>query len=56
MVVLNNNGYDIDASSVEVELKKKLQFNIEVEKLKSIVAIISEEILKYIEKRKEITK
>jgi len=53
---LNNNEYDMDANLVEVELKKQLEFNIEVEKLKVVVDIISEEILKYIEKRKEITK
>ncbi len=39
---------------MEVELKKQLEFNIEEEKLKAVTAIISEEILKYIEKRREI--
>lgn len=56
MVVLNNNKYDMDASLIEVELKKQLEFNIEEEKLNGIIKIISEEILKYIQKRKEITK
>lgn len=56
MIVLNNNKYDMDASLIEVELKKQLEFNIEEEKLKVDIEIISEEILKYIEKRKEITK
>ena len=56
MIVLNNNEYDMDASLIEVELKKQLEFNIEEEKLKVDIEIISEEILKYIEKRKEITK
>ncbi|HEY8892044.1 MAG TPA: UvrD-helicase domain-containing protein [Clostridium sp.] len=51
-----NNEIDIDASLVEVELKKQLEFNIEVEKLKEACEIISEEILNYIEKRKEISK
>ncbi|MGH4122886.1 MAG: HelD family protein [Clostridium sp.] len=46
----------MDASLIEVELKKQLEFNIEEEKLKVDIEIISEEILKYIEKRKEITK
>lgn len=41
---------------IEVELKKQLEFNIEEEKLKIDVEIISEEILNYIQKRKEITK
>ncbi|WP_152753500.1 HelD family protein [Clostridium estertheticum] len=53
---MNNKEYDIEVSSVEVELKKQLEFSIEEDKLKSVVDIISEEILKYIEKRKEITK
>lgn len=39
---------------MEVELKKQLEFNIEEEKLKNVTLIISEEILKYIDKRKEI--
>ena len=56
MIVLINNEIDMDASLIEVELKKQLEFNIEVEKLKGACEIISEEILKYIEKRKEITK
>lgn len=56
MVVLNNNEFDMDASLIEVELKKQLEFNIEKEQLNSIIKIIGEEILKYIEKRKEITK
>ncbi|MBZ9609212.1 AAA family ATPase [Clostridium estertheticum] len=46
----------MDASLIEVELKKQLEFNIEEEKLNGIIKIISEEILKYIQKRKEITK
>ncbi|MBU3189358.1 AAA family ATPase [Clostridium bowmanii] len=46
----------MDANLLQVELKKQLEFNIEQEKLKVDVEIISEEILKYIEKRKEITK
>jgi DNA helicase-2/ATP-dependent DNA helicase PcrA len=54
VIVLNNNGYDMDASLIEVELKKQLEFNIEEEKLKGVTQIISEEILKYIEKRKDI--
>lgn len=53
---MNNNEYDMDANLLQVELKKQLEFNIEQEKLKVDVEIISEEILKYIEKRKEITK
>ena len=56
MLVLSNNKYDLDASLVEVELKKQLEFNIEEEKLKDACGIISEEIIKYIQKRKEITK
>ncbi|WP_414648725.1 HelD family protein [Clostridium sp.] len=56
MIDLINNEIDIDASLVEVELKKQLEFNIEVEKLKEACEIISEEILNYIEKRKEISK
>jgi len=56
VIVLINNEIDMDASLIEVELKKQLEFNIEVEKLKGACEIISEEILKYIEKRKEITK
>ena len=44
----------MDASLVEAELKKQLEFNVEEEKLKGVTLIISEEILKYIEKRKEI--
>jgi len=51
---LNKNEYDMDASLIEAELKKQLEFNIEEEKLKDVTLIISEEILKYIEKRKEI--
>lgn len=51
---MNNNEYDVDASLLEVELKKQLEFNIEEEKLKVATEIISEEILNYIEKRKEI--
>jgi DNA helicase-2/ATP-dependent DNA helicase PcrA len=54
VIVLNNNEYDVDASLLEVELKKQLEFNIEEEKLKEATQIISEEILNYIEKRKEI--
>ena len=54
MIVLNNNEYDIDASLLEVELKRQLELNIEEEKLKEATQIISEEILNYIEKRKEI--
>ncbi|MFT5872833.1 MAG: DNA helicase-2/ATP-dependent DNA helicase PcrA [Clostridium sp.] len=54
MIVLSNHEYDIDASMVEVELKKQLEFNIEEQKLKGVIEIISEEILKYIQKRKEI--
>ncbi|MGH4137642.1 HelD family protein [Clostridium sp.] len=46
----------MDANLLQVELKKQLEFNIEQEKLKVDIEIISEEILKYIEKRKEITK
>ncbi|MBW9149210.1 AAA family ATPase [Clostridium sp. CM028] len=46
----------MDASLIEVELKKQLEFNIEEEKLNGIIKIISEEILKYIQKRMEITK
>ncbi len=53
---MNNNEYDMDASVVDIELKKQLEFKIEEEKLKIDIEIISEEILKYIEKRKEITK
>jgi DNA helicase-2/ATP-dependent DNA helicase PcrA len=56
VIVLNNKEYDMDASLLQVELKKQLEFNIEQEKLKVDIEIISEEILKYIEKRKEITK
>jgi len=56
VLVLSNNKYDLDASLVEVELKKQLEFNIEEEKLKDACGIISEEIIKYIQKRKEITK
>jgi len=56
VIDLINNEIDIDASLIEVELKKQLEFNIEVEKLKDACEIISEEILNYIEKRKEITK
>ena len=61
MIVLKTNEYDIDSTQInsiqiEVELKKQLEFNIEKEQLKSACEIISEEILKYIEKRKEITK
>jgi len=54
--VLNNDKYDMDASLVEVELKKQLEFKIEEEKLKEACGIISEEIIKYIQKRKDITK
>ena len=54
MIVLSNNEYDIGTSLIEVELKKQLEFNIEEEKLKVDIEIISEEILKYIQKRKEI--
>jgi len=53
---LNNNEHDTDANLVEVELKKQLEFNIEEEKLKDACEIISEEIIKYIQKRKDITK
>ncbi|MBU3113787.1 HelD family protein [Clostridium lacusfryxellense] len=56
---MNSTGIDsklIDATIIEVELKKQLEFNIEKEQLKGACEIISEEILKYIEKRKEITK
>lgn len=57
MIVLNNNNeYDMNANFLEVELKKQLEFSIEEEKLKVDIEIISEEILKYIQKRKEITK
>ncbi|MGH4119364.1 HelD family protein [Clostridium sp.] len=51
---MNTNEFNMDASLIELELKKQLEFNIEEEKLKSASAIISEEILNYIEKRKEI--
>ena len=51
---MNNNEYDVDATLLEVELKKQLELNIEEEKLKYATQIISEEILNYIEKRKEI--
>ncbi|MGK0469150.1 MAG: DNA helicase-2/ATP-dependent DNA helicase PcrA [Clostridium sp.] len=51
---LNTNEFNVNASLIELELKKQLEFNIEEEKLKSVSAIISEEILNYIEKRKEI--
>ncbi|MBK5239655.1 MAG: AAA family ATPase [Clostridium sp.] len=44
----------MNASLIELELKKQLEFNIEEEKLKSASEIISEEILNYIQKRKEI--
>ncbi len=54
MIVLNNNEFGKDDSLMEVELKKQLEFNIEEEKLKNVTLIISEEILKYIDKRKEI--
>jgi DNA helicase-2/ATP-dependent DNA helicase PcrA len=53
-MILNNNEYEIDSSLLEVELKKQLEFNIEEEKLKITTEIISEEILNYIQKRKEI--
>jgi len=53
---LNNNEYDVERTLIEVELKKQLEFNIEEEKLKLDIEIISEEILKYIQKRKEISK
>jgi len=58
---LSSNEYEsdskiMDAKVIEVELKKQLEFNIEKEHLKVACEIISEEILKYIEKRKEITK
>jgi len=53
---LSDNKYNIDANLVEIELKKQLEFNIEEGKLKDTCEIISEEILKYIQKRKEITK
>ena len=53
---MNNNEHDTDANLVEVELKKQLEFNIEEEKLKDACEIISEEIIKYIQKRKDITK
>jgi len=46
----------MDANLLQVELKKQLEFNIEKEKLKVDIEIISEEILKYIQKRTEITK
>ena len=51
---MNNNEFGKDDSLMEVELKKQLEFNIEEEKLKNVTLIISEEILKYIDKRKEI--
>lgn len=56
MIVLNNNDteYDVEASLLEVELKKQLEFNVEEEKLRESTQVISEEILNYIEKRKEI--
>jgi len=54
VIVLNNN--DMGDTLIEVELKKQLEFKIEEEKLKLDIEIISEEILKYIQKRKEITK
>lgn len=54
MIVLNDNEYGVEASLLEVELKKQLEFNIEEEKLKEATQVISEEILNYIEKRKEI--
>nr|MBK5237339.1 AAA family ATPase [Clostridium sp.] len=46
----------MDASLVEVELKKQLEFNIEEQKLKGVIEIISEEILKYLQKRKDVQK
>ena len=54
MIVLNNNEYDMGANLIERELKKQIEFNMEEEKLKGVTLIIAEEILKYIEKRKEI--
>lgn len=54
MIVLNDNEYDVEASLLEVELRKQLELNIEEEKLKEATQVISEEILNYIEKRKEI--
>ena len=56
MIVLNNNEYDMEETLIQAELKKQLEFNIEEEKLKLDIEIISEEILKYIQKRQEITK
>ncbi|WP_291637768.1 UvrD-helicase domain-containing protein, partial [Clostridium sp.] len=53
---MSNHEYDIDASLVEVELKKQLEFNIEEQKLKGVIEIISEEILKYLQKRKDVQK
>lgn len=55
MIVLSNNEFDMGTSLIEVELKKQLEFNIEQQKLKIDIEIISTEILKYIQKRKEIT-
>lgn len=40
---------------VQDELKKQLEFTIEEEKLKEVVNKINEEVLKYIDRRKEIT-
>ncbi|MCB2290525.1 AAA family ATPase [Clostridium sp. CS001] len=53
---MNNKDteYDVEASLLEVELKKQLEFNVEEEKLRESTQVISEEILNYIEKRKEI--
>ncbi|WP_246577742.1 HelD family protein [Clostridium psychrophilum] len=53
---MKDNEYETDDSLVAVELKKQLEFNIEEEKLKSVCEIISDEIIKYIKKRKEMTK
>lgn len=40
---------------INEEIKKQLEFSIEEEKLGQVIKIINEEILKYIEKRKEIS-
>ena len=53
---MSNNEFDLKDTLIEVELKKQLEFNVEEQKLKVDVEIISEEILNYIQKRKEITK
>lgn len=48
-------GSDFVSSNIKNEIEKQLEFGLEEEKLKEVIEIINEEILKCIEKRQTIT-